>query len=360
MNRIDRYIAGLFATFFVGGLLIFVTIFIGVDALSNMVEYKDVAGSAWLSYYLYSVPEVIYRMVPVASVLGIVFALSALNRASELVALYSVGMSLYRICLPMLLSVVLLCGVELLIGDRVLPNFAKSKNFVFYNDIKKNPSLYSMVKTNRIWYRSHDVIFNLKTLNEKNHTAEGLVLYYFNENWDLQQMISAKTVALEGRNWTLQEGSVTVFTDDSSFPLTSRFVKKSIVMNEDSKDLSSSSNTASVLSLGELAQYIKKNKDAGLDTVRYEVDYYSKYSYSLAALVMALLGIPFSVGRSRSGGTMANVGICLGLIFTFWILYNSSLALGNYGHLPPFFAAWAPLFLMGGLAIFLIRRVSAA
>jgi len=170
-------------------------------------------------------------------------------------------------------------------------------------------------------------------------------------------MITAKEVDLSGSKWQLHDGSVTLFTEDSSFPLTSQFKLKTVVMGEDSKDLGAASNTAEVLSLDELSQFIKKNKEAGLDTLRYEVDYQSKYSYSLAALVMALLGIPFSVGRSRSGGAMMNLGISLVLIFSFWILYTSSITLGNYGHLPPIIAAWAPIVLMSSLAYFFIRRV---
>jgi len=343
--------------YFLGGLIVFVTIYIAIDALGMMVEYKSINMSVWLAYYGYSIPDIVYRMVPVASVLGVVFTLTALGKANELVAMYSIGMSLVRICVPMLVLVCLLCGFELLIGDRVSPNFAKQKNFVFYHEIKKNPSLYSMVNNERIWYRSHDTIFNIKTLNEKAKKAQGLTLYYFNENWDLIQMITAKEVDLLGSNWLLHEGSVTLFTEDSSFPLTSQFKQKTVVMGEDSKDIGASANTSEMLSLDELSHFIKKNKEAGLDTVRYEVDYQSKYSYSLAALVMALLGIPFSVGRARSGGAMMSLGLCLALIFSFWIFYTSSITLGNYGHLPPFIAAWAPIVVMSALAYLFIRRV---
>jgi lipopolysaccharide export system permease protein len=288
--------------------------------------------------------------------MAVVFTLSTLNRQNELVALYSIGMGLVRICIPMLIWILVLCGVEMGLSDRVLPNFSKNKNYIFYNDIKKNPSMYSMVRTDRIWYRSRDTIFNIKTLNEKAHKAQGLMLYYFNQEWDLLQMISAKDVDLKGSNWDLHDGSVTVFTEESSFPLTTQFKDKTIVMNEESKDLASSANTADVLSLGELSQFIKKNKEAGLDTVRYEVDYQSKYSYAMAALVMSLLGIPFSVSRARTGGAMRNVGVCLGLVLLFWIFYSSSLTLGNYGHLPPILAAWMPIVLMSALAAFFIRR----
>ena len=87
MNRIDRYISGLFWSFFLGGLVVFVTIFIAVDAMSTMVNYNKVAGSALLAYYGYSAPEIIYKMVPVACLLATIFTLSSMNKANELVAL---------------------------------------------------------------------------------------------------------------------------------------------------------------------------------------------------------------------------------------------------------------------------------
>ncbi|RYZ61466.1 MAG: LptF/LptG family permease, partial [Proteobacteria bacterium] len=99
------------------------------------------------------------------------------------------------------------------------------------------------------------------------------------------------------------------------------------------------------------------NKDAGLDTIRYEVDYQSKYSFAFAGLVMCLLGIPFSVGKARSGGTMMNVGIVILLVFGYWILYSSSLTLGSHGHLTPILAAWAPNLFMAGLSYFFLLRL---
>jgi lipopolysaccharide export system permease protein len=101
--RIDRYVSGLFWFYFAGGLLVFITIFTAIDALSTMVTYKDAAPSALLAYYGYSMPEIIYRMSPMACLLGTVFTISTLNKTNELVALYSLGTSLLRITAPILL-----------------------------------------------------------------------------------------------------------------------------------------------------------------------------------------------------------------------------------------------------------------
>jgi lipopolysaccharide export system permease protein len=354
--RMDRYISGLFWIYFLGGLLIFVTIFTAIDALSTMVTYKDASPGALISYYGYSLPEIIYRMSAVSCLLATVFTISTLNKTNELVALYSMGASLVRITAPILVWVVVISIGIFFLSDRVMPGFAKQKNFVFYNEIKKNPSLYSMVRNQKIWYRSKDTIFNIKTLNESSKEAQGLTLYYFNQDWELIQMITAQTVQMAGQQWNLINGSVTLMAEDSSFPLTSQFAKKTIVMTEDAKDLSSTANTSDVLSVAQLSEFIKRNKDAGLDTIAYEVDYHAKFGFAFGALVMTLVGIPFSVSRARSGGTMMNVGICLALVFVYWICYSSAITLGNHGQIPPLIAAWFPNIAMAALGLYFIRK----
>lgn len=357
MNRIDRYISGLFWAAFVGGLLVFVTIFLAVDAMSTMVNYQGVETSTLLRYYAAMAPDIMHKMLPVASVLGVVLTLSTLNRAGELVALFASGMSLLRVSASMLVWVSMLSVVSYVMSDRLLPAMSRQKNYVFYHEIKKTPGLFSFVKTDRIWYRSKNTIFNIKTLTPEASKAQGLTMYFFSDNWDLLQMLTAKEVEMKGKTWNLTGGSVTLFSQDSSFPLTSQFKSKILPMDEDSQDLVNTGQTSEMLSQTELAKFISKNKEAGLDTVRYEVDYHSKFGFALAGLVMALLGIPFAVGRARSGGIMMNLGICLGLVFFYWILYNSSLTLGSHGQIPPLAAAWTPNLLMGGFAFFLLRRL---
>lgn len=129
-------------------------------------------------------------------------------------------------------------------------------------------------------------------------------------------------------------------------------------MGEDAKDISSSANTSDILSLGELAQFIQRNKEAGLDTLKYEVDYHSKYGFALSALVMSLLGIPFAVSNNRSGGMMKNVGVCMGLVAVYWSAYNAALTMGNMGQIPPIAAAWGPNILSLAVSAILFKRLN--
>ena len=358
MTHMDRFVLKLFGLFFAAALMVFVVMYCSMDALSLMTTFEGLSASLFLKYYPWYLPEVAYKMIPVAVMVAMVFTLNTLNRAGELIALFSLGYSLVRIVASILVVVVGLCGIQLFLSDQVLPKFTRQKNFIYFNEIERKPHLYSTIKTNKIWYRSKNNLFYIKTLNDQTHKAQGFTLYEFDEDWNLIQMITAPDAEIKGSQWTLLDGSVTVFTENSSFPLTKKFEKKMIVMGEDSKDLSmTTAHTSDTLRLSELSEFITRNKSAGLDTIRYEVDYHSKFGYAVAALVMCLLAIPFSVGKARSGGVMKGVGISLGLVCLYWILYNSSLTVGRYGQIPPVVAAWAPNVGMMMVSVWYILRL---
>lgn len=357
LSLLDRYILKSFLGYFLGGLVVFITIFLAVDVLSLTMRYPDAAASSLFNYYAFYLAEVIYQMVPVACLLGVLFTLSTLNRSSELLALFACGFSLKRICFPIFIAVAIISGLFFTAADQLLPRFVQLKNYTYYHEIKKRPGQYSTIKTDRIWYRSKNTIFNIKTINRPKATAEGLTLYQFSENWDLAQMITAARVELLGRQWKLLKGSITLFTEATSFPMTQDFDEKIISIDEEIGDIQSSFNSVDVLSFKDLKRYIQKNKEAGLDTVSLEVVYHDKFASLVAAFVMVLLGIPFSVSSNRSGGVMLNIGFCLLMVVIYWTLKNSSLTLGHHGSLPPVIAAWGPNVLMTMVGLALVTRI---
>ena len=332
-NRIDRYIAGLFLSYTFGGLLIFMMLFVTVDFMTNVARF-NAPGGIVAEYYLLFSPWILVQMIPVACLLGVVFTLSTLNKTNELVALFSTGTSLARINLPILSLVVIISVFSFWMSDRILPVANQKRNYTYYVVMRKKPQLYSTVKTNKIWYRSNNVLFNIRSMEPKSKLAQGLSMYTFDNNWQLLQQTAAKEAVINGRNWELHDGSVTLFTSEDNAPMTQDFVTKTITMDEDASDLQESSTTDS-LSVGQLKRFIERNREAGINTLRYEVEYQAKFGFAFASFVMACIGIPFSVGKARSGGMAVNAGICILLAFIYWSGYSSGLALGNYGYLPP-------------------------
>lgn len=346
----------MFLGYLIAGLVVFVTLFLTVDFISSASRYNTTTELV-IKYMMYRVPMVIHQMIPVACLLGTIFTLSTLSKTNELVALFSSGMSLARISSPILILVVILSVFSFWLGDRILPIMSQKENYTYYVEIEKKPGLYSTVKTDKIWYRSQNILFNIRTLHAERNQASGLTMYYFNGAWELIQLVSAKSVDLKGERWDLHDGTVTLFDQELNVPMTQTFDTKTITMNEDVADLQSTSQSASVLSLHELGQFIDRNKEAGLDTRWYEVEYHSKFSFAFAAFVMSFIGIPFSVGKQRSGGSTLNVGICIGLAFIYYAFFNSGITLGQHGYLPPIVAAWVPNLIILALSGFLILRL---
>jgi lipopolysaccharide export system permease protein len=354
---IDRYILKMFIGFLFAGLIVFVTIFLAVDAMSISMQFPNATGESLYQYYIAYLPEIVYLMMPVACLVGVIFTLSTLNKSSELLALFASGIGLLRICLPIIISVIVISILTFVVADEALPRFVQIKNFTYYHKIKMKPSQYSTVKTDRIWYRSSNSIFNIKTINRSKRTAEGLTLYQFSDDWDLVQMITAKKIDLLGQQWKLFNGSVTLFTKGSSFPMTQEFNSKVIVIDEELQDIQSTFNSVDVLSLRDLKKYIQKNKEAGLDTISLEVGYQDKFAFALTALVMTLIGVPFSVSHRRGGGAMVNTGFSILLVVIFWTIRNSALSLGHHGQMHPILAAWGANLLMGFVSIVLMFRL---
>lgn len=352
----DRYIAKEFIKFFIASVIVFTTLYLAVDMLSSIWQLKAPSTVVW-EFYLLKIPMIVYQMTPVSCLMATIFTVSTLSRSNELVALFSAGVSLARATAPVLFMTVLIAIGSFFVSDRLVPSFTKKRNYVYFVEIKKTPSLYYTVKTNKIWYRSKDLIYNIKTFNPEKNLVQGLTIYYFNNQWKLMQLINAAEAVFQGSNWNLKDGSVTLFTDDNSFPITQNFKSKSITLDERPNDIQDIDNNSDVMSVQELRRYIKKNKEAALDTTRYEVAYHGKFSFAFVSFVMAFLGIPFSVQKDKSGSFALNVGVCLGFVFIYWTLVSMGLSLGGHGSLSPLLAAWLPNAIMLVVGVYFLLRL---
>lgn len=353
-NLVDRYISKAFLTYFFAGLTVFLTLFFVIDFLTQMMRF-DVGLSVLGRYYGVYCFEILYQFIPVAAMVGVVFTLSTLNKSRELTALFSLGMSLFRVLLPIFFWVIFFVGAAFYIGDQVIPVTKKKRDYIYYVEMKKQPGLYSTVKTNKIWYRSDNTIFNIKLLEPKESKAYGLTFYYFSPDWKLQQIINAKEALIKNDGWELEDGTITLFVDDFEAPLIKNFESKNISMDEELSDIQTTSSASDFLSFAQLGRYIKKNKEAGLNMTAFEVDYHNKLSFPFTIFVMALIGVPFVITHQRSGGLAKNVGLILLMTFTFWVMHSSAMSLGRHGQVPPLVATWGPNFLMVLATLFAFR-----
>lgn len=308
-------------------------------------------------YSLLNIPQVYIQMVPPSVLLATVLTLSGLSRTNELIACHSIGVGLGRI-VTLLLSIVFIISCLVLISeDRVLPPTFKKRRLYYMHEMEKRPDFFLDFKQDKIWYRSQNLIFNLRRFDLVSKTIHGMTVYTFDEAFNLIQVIEAERAQFsDGGGWKLLEGTVTVFSKEDPFPLTNSFKEKKLLITETPKDFQEIEKEVDGLRLKELFRYVERSKAAGADTKAYEVKFHSRISLSFIPIVMCVLGVPFSVRGRREGGAVKDLGVCLAITFFYWLFYSVGLSLGTNGALPPWLAAWLPSTIFAALAVTLIAR----
>jgi lipopolysaccharide export system permease protein len=117
---------------------------------------------------------------------------------------------------------------------------------------------------------------------------------------------------------------------------------------EDLQVLDSDADNMSIRTLNEYAENLKRG---GYQAYRYLTLLHTKIAAPFAALIMVLLGIPFALRNSRSGGIAMGIGASIAIGFAYFIVNAVLLSYGRSGVLPPVVAAWGAncMFMLGGV-----------
>jgi lipopolysaccharide export system permease protein len=98
-------------------------------------------------------------------------------------------------------------------------------------------------------------------------------------------------------------------------------------------------------SLFALSRSIDELRAAGRRTSELDGKWWHKLSGPLSSVLMPLLGAVAAFGLARSGQLLIRAIIGMALGFTYFVIDNAALAMGNFGGYPPLIAAWAPFLL---------------
>ncbi len=355
MSILDRYIASEFWKGLVASMTTFLVLYLGGDAVRQGVK-EDIPPAYALQFTLYQLPEVLVLLLAPACLMATLICLSGLARRNELTAMYASGISLARISFVVLSLVFMLCCASFIVTDRVVPPLAKARAQFYRKVILKKPDLQTDIKQNKIWYRSRNLIYNLRTFDPQKNRISGISIYTFNDSFDLIQQIEASAADYVNNQWILSDGLLTIFDQANGNPLTRHFESQAVNLNEKPNDFKEIEKEVETLRLKTLWRYIQRNKDAGIDTHSFEVTFWSKISMALVPLVMAILGIPFATQHHRHSSLARDVSVCFLFVLIYWLLYSGALSMGKSGMIAPFWAAWGPNFLFFAFGLFMVVR----
>jgi lipopolysaccharide export system permease protein len=154
--------------------------------------------------------------------------------------------------------------------------------------------------------------------------------------------------------WVLRNGVRRQF-DEARPDRVELFERRPVRLVERLSDFAQIPKAPDVMNYVELRDYIRRLQEGGHKVSKYLVDLYAKIAFPFAALIMALVGIPFALTSPR-GGRLIGVGLCLVLGLGYFVVHSAAVALARTDILPPVVAAWAANFLFGTLGLFLYLR----
>lgn len=360
MRILDRYIIRQFIVSFLFGLIAFLMIFVLVDAMEHLDDFIDARApvSVVVEYYIAFLPEIIKLMTPVAVLLGSLFVIGRLSTNSELTAMKSSGVSLYRILAPFLVVAFLISFASVYLNGWVVPRANSKKAYIERTVLNRGDNVSS--RMNIFFQEGPRRIVSLNYFDPRTNIASHVSVQDFADSnmtvlahrYDAPQMkwIGPTSVAATPvPGWTLLKGAQRQFdgsTQHLSFFDTLPMGKLSLTPS----DIEKKQRKPDEMDYGELKEFIQNQEQAGQDVSRWLVDFHSKVSFPFASVIMVLFGVPFASARPRSGLALG-FGICTAVTFIYLAFMKVSQVIGYNGDVNPLLTAWLAnlIFLAAGI-----------
>jgi len=351
MKTLDKYLTiEVLGPFFIG-IIGFVMV-MAVDLLFTMADLminKGVPALEVLKLLVYKLPSIMELTFPVSMLFAVAMALGRLSKDTELVALRTSGVSLFRIARPILVIGIVVSIISYINSEKIVPHSNHVATNIIRQIIYKKP--LPDVEENVFFADAFNRHYYAKKVDSKNKVMENVMVYELG-NEEYPRVISAKRATFEGRIWDMKEGVIHKYDENGFLNYEAGFSEMKLNVSEDVLNFSQQKGDKEMNTV-ELRQKIMALGGSGTNTKTLETELYMKYAIPLTCFVFALIGIPFSMPSPRSGRTWGMV-ITIVFMFTFYVFASVFRSLGRGGVLSPMLAAFTPQItfaLVGGLLL---------
>ena len=351
----DRYLVKQYLIYLGVGTGIGAVLVVVVDLLQTLDRFLRSKPPFFtiLEHFVYRVPGELYKGLPMIVLIATVFLFLSLTRQRELDALKAAGVSLYRVSLPILLVAGAISVLAVVFQEVALPDINAKADEVDRVKIRGQLPRHLQRQT-QIWYRSSDTrFFRMALLDPAGKSMEGLTVLEIGPDFRLMERLDARTARWTAEGWQLTDGVLRRMGAQNR--VTSEpFATRVVPMVEHIDDFIKVHNAPDTMSFLELREYVTKLREGGHRVNRYLVQLYSKLSFPLVHVIMALVAIPFALVSPRSGGRAMGIGVAILIALGYWILHSVAIAFAQADLLPAALAAWTANIVFAGIGTALL------
>lgn len=355
MKVISRYIAwqtlrGIIVAFCIVTSIIMLVDF--VEGTRNIGADDDLhAGQVFMLTAL-KTPQLIEQTIPFIVLFGVMGALFAMNRRSELIIMRASGLSAWRFLRPAIFVVLIIGVLWSLIFNPMATSAMRQ-----YDNIKSSYSGGAQAGAGEtIWLREgtefeQTVIFApYFSLVDRTLFDPEFTVFKADETGDLvfnSRLDAAEAKLLPGGFWQLTDVL-------ESWPDGQQQVNKSMSFKTSitPQKFQESQSKRGLSPLWKLPAEIKALSQAGFSSTSLKIQYHKLLSLPLTLIAMAVIAAGVSMRLTREGGALGFMlkGAIIG--FAVYFIENTIRAFGEAGSISASFAVWViPIFVLAcGLA----------
>lgn len=307
--------------------------------------------TAMLGYVTLTLPTHAYVLLPAAGLMGTLFALARMSEQSEITVMRASGFSLAQLALHVAGAGLIIAIATLALGELVVPYTEEAAKGL---RLKATRSIVAREFRSGFWVKDDRSFVNIQDVTPDTELLN-LRIYEFDAAYRLTSISRAEKGTYAGPNqWRLTNVELTRFQGERAILQHLPVSTWSSVLTPDI--LSVLKVVPERMSALNLRAYIEHLRDNRQKSTRYEIAFYNKLLYPLAAVAMMILAIPFALGSTRAGGVGVKIvmGILLGLAFHFGGRLFSHVGLLN--DWPAFASAGLPLAIVALVATMALRR----
>ena len=339
------------------------------DLVRKIVEI-GLPASVAINILALKLPGFIVISFPMATLLTTLLTYGSLKDSSEIKALKSIGISIYRIILPGLVLAIFMSFMTFIFNNNIVPSTNKQADIVMSNALGK--SFYNE--------NGKDIIFSKKGRIQdpySEYSKRGVTHLFYADKFKegkmfdvtiidfsklgFTQMLKAKKGLWNSdkNTWEFFDGDILTLSPNESNTRT-KFLSFLYPLGTELTNIAKLPKDANDMSLGEAKTALKLYLSSGniKEARKMKVRIQEKFTLPIACSVFALIGCSFGVMQKKGGGRSQSFGLSIILILIYYILSFGFSSLGVKGIIIPFFAAWTPVFLsmLGGG--FLLKQAS--
>jgi len=359
---LTRYILGeiLSHTLIGGALFTFILFLRDLPRILEMIVRNSSTFSNVVQIFLFMLPNTFRVTIPMAVLVGVLLGLSRLASDSEIIAMRAGGLGIgYFVRVA---SIVAVGGTALGLVNSL------------YLAPKANHAILEMEQTLATSQASYEI--QPRIFIEEFHN---FVLYVQDvrsgagaANWHKVFMADVK----DPLNPRITTASSAVVANDSSQELLMRLrdgaEHETLSTLPDQYNITTFTSTDRPLALNQMGSIHLGRMDTniyalpmstllkdthGPDAKRYRIELNNRFAYPAACLVLMLVGVPLGVA-SRRGGKSSGFVFTILLVFFYYFLSSTGIALGRQNKLPAFLAVWSANILFAAAGGFLLWQMA--